>query len=394
VIPMYRRVVVTGLAVVSALGHDLDSTWQRLLAGETGVRLGQPFAALPAYPLGMIGREPAHLDGLTTTVLQAVLNDSGLGASLPVSLPDCAVVVGSSRGHQARWEQLTATANFSAGTLDTWLTSLPYRAGQLIAAEIGTTAAVLAPMAACATGLWTIVQGYELLQQGHYPQAIVGAIEIPITPLTLAGFRQLGALASQGAFPFDRHRDGFVLGEAAALLVLEPLDLAQARHAHIYGEILGFGLTADAEHLTAPGRHLHGAKAALVQCLNRSGWPARQIDFIHAHGTATRLNDAAEATLIQEFFPKGIAVSSTKGATGHTLGASGALGAIFSLMALDQQIIPPTWGLQCPEFDLDLVQHCARHQRVQTALCLSFGFGGQNAALALGRWPNLQQLNP
>jgi 3-oxoacyl-[acyl-carrier-protein] synthase II len=389
-----RRVVVTGLAVVSALGPDLDSTWQQLLAGETGVRLGQPFADLPPYPLGMMGCQPAQLDGLTTTVLEAVLTDSGLGASLPAALPDCAVVVGSSRGHQARWEQLTATENFSAGPLDTWWASLPYRAGQLIAAQVGTRAAVLAPMAACATGLWTIVQGYELLQQGHYPQAIVGAIEIPITPLTLAGFNQLGALASQGAFPFDRHRDGFVLGEAAALLVLEPLELAQARHAHIYGEILGFGLTADADHLTAPGRNLQGARAALAQCLERSGWPAHPIDFIHAHGTATRLNDAAEATLIQEFFPQGIAVSSTKGATGHTLGASGALGAIFCLMALDQQVIPPTWGLQCPEFDLDLVQDRARHQRVNTALCLSFGFGGQNAALALGRWPNPQPLHP
>jgi 3-oxoacyl-[acyl-carrier-protein] synthase II len=309
--------------------------------------------------------------------VQALLKESGW----VTPLTDCAVVVGSSRGYQARWEQLSRDP--TSGLTD-WLASLPHRAGQLVAAEIGSTAAVLAPMAACATGLWAIAQGYELLQQGHYSQALVGAIEIPITPLTLAGFGQLGALASQGAYAFDRCRDGFVLGEAAALLMLEPIDLAQARQSRIYGEILGFGLSADAEHITAPSLDHRGAERAIAQCLERSGCAESPIDFIHAHGTATRLNDAAEAALIQHFFPQGVAVSSTKGATGHTLGASGALGAIFALMALDQQVLPPTWGLQNPEYSLDLV-HTARAQAIQTALCLSFGFGGQNAALALGR---------
>jgi 3-oxoacyl-[acyl-carrier-protein] synthase II len=396
------RVAVTGMAVISALGADLPSTWQRLVTGETGVRQHQPFAELPPRPLGMIGTQPAQLDHLTTAAVQSLLKDSGW----ETPLPDCAVVLGSSRGHQVRWEQLAQTnwAQTSwaettaestaegADLADIWLTSLPYRAGQLAAAQIGSTGPVLAPMAACATGLWAIAQGYELLQQGHFPQALVGTVEIPITPLTLAGFGQLGALASQGAYPFDAHRDGFVLGEAAALLMLEPLALAQARAAHIYGEILGFGLTADADHITAPSRSQQGAIAAIEQCLlhglseSRSLPPA--IEFIHAHGTATRLNDAAEATLIQRFFPQGVAVSSTKGATGHTLGASGALGAIFSLMALDQQVLPPTWGCNTKEYDLDIVQVARAApgpQGLQRALCLSFGFGGQNAALMLGR---------
>jgi 3-oxoacyl-[acyl-carrier-protein] synthase II len=388
-----RRVVVTGMAMISALGQDLQGAWQRLLAGETGVQLCQPFPELPPRPIGMIGSQPAQLDELTHSAVQALLTASHWTAPLP----SCAVVLGSSRGHQARWEQL-AQSHPSAG-LEDWLASMPYRAGQLAAAQIGTTAPVLAPMAACATGLWAIAQGYELLQRGDYPQALVGAIEIPITPLTLAGFGQLGALASQqGALAFDRRRDGFVLGEAAALLLLEPLELAQARQSHIYGEILGFGLSADAEHMTAPSISHQGAQTAIAQCLKRSslelssldrslehsGSPNRPVDFIHAHGTATRLNDAAEAALIQHFFPGGVAVSSTKGATGHTLGASGALGAIFCLMALDQQILPPTWGLQHPEYDLDLVK-TARMQAIHTSLCLSFGFGGQNAALALGR---------
>jgi 3-oxoacyl-[acyl-carrier-protein] synthase II len=372
------------MAIVSALGPDLQTTWQRLLRGESGITLQQPYAELPTRPLGMIGKSPAALVPLTQAALAAVLADAGL----KTPLPNCGVVIGSSRGCQYRWEQLAKAyyqlpRELSMPGLDSWLETFPYTAGMAVARELNTTAAVLSPMAACATGLWAIAQGYELIQQGHHSQVLVGAVETPVTPLTLSGFAQMGALAINGAFPFDRRRQGFVLGEAAALLMLEPLEMARARTAKIYGEILGFGLSADAENITAPSQSLSGATAALQQCL-RQATQLRSIDYIHAHGTGTKLNDAGEARLIQSFFPKGVAVSSTKGATGHSLGASGALGAVFCLLALSQQVLPPNWGLQDPEFDLDLVR-VARPYPLQAALCLSFGFGGQNAALAIGR---------
>lgn len=381
-----NRVAVTGMAVISALGPDLQTTWQRLLRGESGVVARQPYPELPPRPLGMIGPIPAALVDLTQAAVAAVLTD----AQLATPLLDCAVVIGSSRGCQYRWEQLAKIYHQESQVLELlgaipWLESFPYIAGVTAARQLGTTAAVLSPMAACATGLWAIAQGYELIQQGH-PQVLVGAVETPITPLTLSGFAAMGALARDGAFPFDRQRQGFVLGEAAALLMLEPRELAQARSAKIYGEVLGFGLSADAETMTAPSQNLTGATAALQTCLNQTfGSELKpKIDYIHAHGTGTQLNDAGEAKLIQRWFPGGVPVSSTKGATGHSLGASGALGAIFCLMSLSQQVLPPNWGLQDPEFDLDFVTQ-ARPHALETCLCLSFGFGGQNAAVSLGR---------
>jgi 3-oxoacyl-[acyl-carrier-protein] synthase II len=205
-----------------------------------------------------------------------------------------------------------------------------------------------------------------------------------VTPLTLAGFTKMGALAQTGAYPFDCQREGFVLGEGATVIVLESAKLAGRRSAKVYGQILGFGLTADGYHVSAPDPERQiAAIAAIQQCLSRSGLLATSIDYIHAHGTGTQLNDRAEAMLLQNLFPDGVPVSSTKGATGHTLGASGALGAAFCLMALQQQILPPCVGLQQPAFDLDLIV-TPRFDRVATALCFSFGFGGQNAILALG----------
>jgi 3-oxoacyl-[acyl-carrier-protein] synthase II len=237
-------------------------------------------------------------------------------------------------------------------------------------------------MAACATGLWAIAQGYDLIQSGEYDQVLAGAVEAPITPLTLTGFEQMGALAQTGVFPFDRDREGLVLGEGGAIFVLEAEDSARRRNAQIYGRIAGFGLTADGYHVSAPEPCSRAAIAAVTQCLHRSHLQPEDIHFIHAHGTATQLNDQNEARLIQTLFPADIPVSSTKGATGHAIGASGTLGLAFCLRALQQQQLPPTVGLTHPEFDLNFVRR-ARTATVQQVLCLSFGFGGQNAAIAL-----------
>jgi len=237
-------------------------------------------------------------------------------------------------------------------------------------------------MAACATGLQSIARAVDLIRTGECQRAIAGAVEAPITPLTVAGFNRMGALANAGCYPFDENREGFVLGEGGALFVLESAELASRRGAKIYGRVSGWGLTNDACHVISPAQGGKSAIAAVNQCLKRSNLAAVDIDFIHAHGTATELNDRHEALLIQKLFHPRVAVSSTKGATGHTLGASGALGVAFCLMSIKYQMLPPCTGMKKPGFELDFVR-CARSAIVRNAVCLSFGFGGQNAAIVL-----------
>jgi 3-oxoacyl-[acyl-carrier-protein] synthase II len=388
------EVVVTGIGLVSALGAGLEDSWQKLIAGKSGIQVHQPFSELSPFPLGLIGKQPARLKMLTQLVVASALADAGL---VP-ALPNCAVVIGSSRSHQASWELLARQMYgknppyFKSGevVLEDWLDTLPHMNAIAAARQIGASGVVLAPMAACATGIWSIAQAALLVQTGQCQQAIAGAVEAPITPLTLSGFQQMGALAKTGAYPFDLRREGLVLGEGAAVFVLESAEMARQRQARVYGEILGFGLTNDAYHVNKPEPEGKSAIASIKQCLERSSLTPADIDYIHAHGTATLLNDRIESMVIQRLFSHKVAVSSTKGATGHTLGASGALGMAFSLMALQQQILPPCVGLQKPEFDLDLVM-AARPSKIRRVLCFSFGFGGQNAVVALGN-TNSQKL--
>ena len=406
------EVVVTGIGLLSALGN-LESTWQHLINGKSGIKQHQPFPDLPFRPLALMGQTVGSLEKLTQQVVADAIQD----ADLPRSLPDCGVVIGSSRGCQAGWEQLTRRlggrkygdielrghgqfkeklststhlplSEFSSRSprakLENWLDTLPHCAAIAAARQVGSTGPVMAPMAACATGLWAIAQGMELIQMGRCQRVIVGAVEAPITPLTLAGFDKMGALAKTGAYPFDKEREGLVLGEGAAVLVLESAELVINRGAPVYGKLLGFGLTSDAYHVSAPDPDRRSAIAAVKQCLERSHLFPCDIDYIHAHGTATQLNDQNEAELIQRVFAQGVPVSSTKGATGHTLGASGALGAAFGLKALKHQLLPPCVGLREPDFELDLIT-TPRQGQIRQILCLSFGFGGQNAVLALAQ---------
>ena len=373
-------VVVTGMSCQTALG-GLDLTWRSLLLGRSGIRQHQPFLDLPPQPIALIGLVPHTLEALVHTLIPAVLID----ADLDLLQPDCAIVLGSSRGNQQCWERFMreGSLHHASSILTQWETSLPYQAATLAAELMGSTAEIHSPMNACATGITAIAQGFRLIESGYCDRVIVGAIEAPITPLTLAGFRRMGALASTYARPFDRDRDGFVLGEGGAALILERESTAQARHAKSYGRILGIGLTADAYHFSAPEPTGKEAARSVALCLRQANLKPDQIQFIHAHGTATRLNDAREAQLFKTDFPNA-AISSTKGATGHTLGASGAIGAVFCLKALQHQILPPCVGLQNPEDDsIDWVRH-ARPSAVHHALCLSFGFGGQNSAIVFG----------
>lgn len=390
------KVVVTGIGLLSALGK-LEPSWRRLLKGESGIEKYQLFPDLPARPLALIGQTPTSLAEITALVVAEAIQDAGL--TLP--LPDCGVVIGSSRGCQASWEQMARQLNAEASSnragmgvltaalttpnlLEHWLETLPNRGAIATAHQIGSKGIVLAPMAACATGIWAIAQGVELIQTAQCQRVIVGAVEAPITPLTLAGFAKMGALAHTGAYPFDRQREGLVLGEGAAVFVLESAQLAASRSAFVYGQVRGLGLTCDAYHVTSPDPTRRSAIAAVKQCLERSHLSLNEINYIHAHGTGTRLNDQNEAQLIECLFGQDVPVSSTKGATGHTLGASGALGAAFCLMALQHQQLPPCIGLKETTFELDFVK-THRQGEIRQVLCFSFGFGGQNAVLALGQ---------
>ncbi|MEG4842038.1 beta-ketoacyl-ACP synthase [Microcoleus sp. B9-D4] len=391
-------VVVTGIGLVSALG-SLETSWKRLLSGESGIARHQPFLELERLPLALIGTKPADL----ITLIRPVLADALQDANLTWPLPACGIVIGSSRGFQANLELL---AREGIGKKEEgrrkreegrelpirdyqfpipnsqFVNFLPHMGAIAAARAIGSTGPVLAPMAACATGLQSIARAVDLIRTGECQRAIAGAVEAPITPLTLAGFSRMGALANAGCYPFDENREGFVIGEGGALFVLESAELARRRGAKIYGRVSGFCLTNDACHANAPELGGESAIAAVNQCLKRSNLAAIDIDFIHAHGTATELNDRHEALLIEKLFHPGVAVSSTKGATGHTLGASGALGVAFCLMSIKYQMLPPCVGMKKPGFELDFVR-CARSAIVRNAVCLSFGFGGQNAAIVL-----------
>lgn len=368
-------VVVTGIGLASAIGN-LSQTWNALLEKRSGIQFHQPFLELAPKPLALMDKHPQTILPLTQAISLDALQDAGLEAPLS----DCGVVVGSSRGNQAAWEKLAS----GKGEVSDWLKTLPNSAAIATAQLIQTQAIVLSPMAACATGLWAIARATDLIRSGQCQRVLAGAVEAPITPLSLIGFERMGALAKTGAYPFDRDREGLVLGEGGAVLVLESAELAKRRGAKIYGRILGFGLSADGYHVSAPEPGSRAAIAAIQDCLDRSQLTPQAIDYIHAHGTATRLNDQNEAFLIHQIFSSQIPVSSTKGMTGHTLGASGALGAVFCLMALKHQIVPPNVGLRVSEFELAIVRE-ARSTPLENVLCFSFGFGGQNAVIAFSR---------
>lgn len=375
-----NSVVVTGIGLTSAIGENLEASWQNLVALKTGIRLQQPFSELTARPLAMISKQPVELLSLTPLVVFSALQDAGLAPPLP----DCGVVIGSSRAYQATWEKMAPSIYEPHTTQwgNNWLNSLPHMNAISVAQQIGATGIVLAPMAACATGLIAIIQAASLIQTGQCLRVIAGAVEAPITPMTINGFAQMGALAQTGAYPFDKHREGLALGEGGAVFILESAKLALQRNAKIYGKVLGFSSTADAYHPNSPEPQGKMAVAAIKQCLERSTLNPHDIDYIHAHGTATILNDEVESRIIKHVFTHHPYVSSTKGATGHTIGASGALGVAFSLLALKNQILPPCVGLRETDFDLNLVTS-AHVSRIERAMCFSFGFGGTNAVIAL-----------
>jgi len=249
---------------------------------------------------------------------------------------------------------------------------------------------------ACASGTSSIGNAYRILQQNQADLIIAGGSEAAMTPLALAGFTSMGALcthnkAEQASIPFDIRRTGFVMGEGAGIMILETLEHAQKRGANIYAEVVGYGATCDAYHITAPAPGGNGGARAMKIAINDSGINKEQISYINAHGTGTPYNDKSETEAIKTVFGEkayDIPISSTKSMTGHMLGASGAAEAIVCIKAIQESFIPPTIGLQeqDPECDLDYVPLQGRNQNLQYTISNSFGFGGQNASILLKKW--------
>jgi 3-oxoacyl-[acyl-carrier-protein] synthase II len=375
------QVVVTGIGLVTSISSDSQSNWHNLLAGNSGIKqiktqIQNQIKNLPLAPVVWKSSEEFFNLPKVEGFLKKAVTEAIADANLTMPLVDCGLVIGSSRGYQAEFEQkLEQQTNSRSSWLD--LLSL----SGTIASFIQTQNIVLSPMAACATANWTIFQAYQLIQEGKCDLAIAGASDSALTPLAIAGFQKLGAMAKTGLYPFSHEREGMVLGEGAAVLILESLGSAQKRQAKIYGQILGGGITNDGYHLTNfDPDHTQGA-IAINDCLERSGLSARDVDYISTHGTGTLINDAREARLIQKLFSHSPHISATKGATGHALGATGMMEAAFCLLALHDQVLPPCAGMRSSAFDLNFIRSSSPNS-IQTALNLSFGFGGQNTAIA------------
>ena len=408
---MRKRVVITGMGTVNPLGHTVEETWHSVLAGKSGVG---PITHFDASDLQVqIACEVKNFD------FKDHFDKRQLRRSDHFQLFALVAAQQAVRQAALRWDDLDRTrmgvvVASAVGGLDTILESVstlvlqgPRRvnpftipmimangAAGLIAIEYGIQGPCFSVASACASGVDALGQAAMLIRAGTVDTVIAGASESTINRMGISTFDRMGALARRTAnlentpAPFDKNRDGFVMGEGAAILVLESLEGAQARGANILAEVLGHAATADANHITAPLEDGSGAALAISSALRDAGLNPEEVDYINAHGTGTSLNDVAETRAIRTVFGEhadDIPVSSTKSMTGHMMGATGALEVIFCVLAIQQGVIPPTINLNTPDpaCDLDYVPHQARNHRVQVALSNALGFGGHNATLAL-----------
>jgi 3-oxoacyl-[acyl-carrier-protein] synthase II len=427
-----RRVVVTGVGMVTSMGLDVPTVWQRLLAGESGVtnldcftpenkeryRIPDDFptigGGIKQFDLKEILqarkkevtkedlKQIKYTDRFTQFALAASLeaiNDSGI--NLEKEDPERAgVIIASGMGGVASWEEgVTKLITEGVRRVSPFLVPkmIPNLAAGNVSISFKAKGPNIALSTACAAGAHAIGMAYRSIQLGEADMMAAGGSEAAVTILTIAAFYRMGALAAgfndnpAGASrPFDLKRSGFVMSEGSGILALEDLDHALARGARIYGEIVGFGMTGDAHHITDPDKE--GARRCIVLALKDAGLTPAEIDYVNPHATATPVGDRNECTALREIFgeyaPK-LKVSGTKSMTGHLLGAAGAAEAIFSVLAIRDGLIPPTINLT--EVDpactgLDLVVNQARKAEVRTVLSNSFGFGGTNASLVFKRY--------
>src|SRR3954463_294275 len=403
-----RRVVVTGIGLVTPLGVGNEPSWQGALAGKSGIGPITRFDAslLPCRIAGevknfdasqfMDKKEARRNDlfiqfGLAGAML--ALRDAGLPLDKPLG-ERCGVIVGSGMGGLSTLEEthITAVEKGHRRVNPFFIPSIIVNlVGGQISIKYGAAGVNYAPVSACATGNHAIGESIRHLQHGDVDVMISGGAEATITLLGIGGFIASRAVSERNdepekaSRPFDKDRDGFVPGEGAGILILEELEHARRRGARIYCEVTGYGATADAYHITAPSGE--GAQRAMRICLQDAGLSPEQIQYVNAHGTSTPVGDIAECKAIKNVFgdyaKNGLMVSSTKSMTGHLLGAAGGVEAAFSVLALHHGIVPPTINVdnQDPECDVDVVPNKAREVPIRVAMSNSFGFGGTNAVV-------------
>ena len=411
---MSRRVVITGAGAVTPVGNDVATMWESIKAGRSGIAtitrfdvsdLGTKFAGMvegfdAAERLGR--KEARRMDRITHLALEACYQtiDSSRLLETPVNRDRVGVVIGCSAGGletvlaQGEVLKKRGPSRVNPFFIPMMLVDTPSAQAGI---EFGFRGPNMSVVTACATGTNAIGESFEMVARGASDAILAGGTDAALMPLTIAGFNVMGALSTHnqdpaGACrPFDTDRDGFVVSEGAVVMMVEELEHAKARDATIYAEILGYGTSVDAHHMAAPLPTGEAAALAVQRALDRAGMDPTQVDYINAHGTATRLNDVTETKAIKRVFGDHaykLAVSSTKSMTGHLLAGAGALEALICVKALQDGIIPPTINLKNPdpECDLDCVPNQARPADINVVASNSFGFGGHNATLVLKRY--------
>jgi 3-oxoacyl-[acyl-carrier-protein] synthase II len=414
-----RRVVVTGLGLVTPVAHTVAETWAALMAGRSGVDYIKKFdterfsvkiaAEVKDFdPLKFVEKKEARKMGAfihyAIAAADEAVYDSGLvgrGEKLPADVSECIGTYISSgigdfwaieREHSKLLDE--GPHRVSPFFIPSAIVNLA--AGQ-VSIRFGAKGPNSATATACSAGAHAIGDSFKIIQRGDADVMICGGAESAITPMSVAGFAAMRALSTRNddpvhaSRPFERDRDGFVIGEGAGLLVLEEHDRAVARGAKIYAELVGYGMTADAFHITMPDETASGAIRVMRMALRDAGVAPEEVGYINAHGTSTPYNDKFETLAIKETFGEHaykLAVSSTKSMTGHLLGAAGGIEAVFSVLAITEKKLPPTINYvnPDPECDLDYVPNEPREAEVTHALSNSFGFGGTNAALLFKRY--------
>ncbi len=408
-----RRVVVTGLGIVSPIGIGVEENWSSAVAGRSGIGRITRFD-VSAYTTQIAGevkgfevdkylssKEARRFDVFIHYGLAAgieAIKDAGL-LDGNVNKERIGISIGSGIGGISMIEE-THNVLLASGPRRVSPFFIPGSIINMISGQLsimyGFQGPNVAIVTACTTATHCIGDSSRMIQYGDADVMIAGGAESSITPLCLAGFASARALSQRNddpasaSRPWDTDRDGFVLGEGAGVLVLEELEHAKARGAKIYAELTGFGMSADAHHITAPMEDGEGARRCMANALKDARLNADQVHYVNAHGTSTPLGDVAETIAVKRCFgehAKKIAVSSTKSMTGHLLGAAGGVEAVYSVLALRDQVAPPTINIfnQDPQCDLDYVPNNAREMRIDAALSNSFGFGGTNGTLVFGK---------
>ena len=417
-----RRVVVTGLGMVTPLGCGVEATWRRLIAGESGARKVESFDVsdiackiATQIPRGnggdgtynpddwMEAREQRKVDEFIVFAMCAArqaLEDAGWMPRSYEEQTRTGVMIGSGIGgiggiaDAGQLLRERGPRRISPFFIPGRLINL---AAGYVSIQFGLKGPNHAVVTACSTGAHAIGDAARLVALEDADVMVAGGTESPLHRVSMVGFAACRALSTnfndtpeRASRPYDRDRDGFVMGEGAGVVVLEALDHAKARGAKIYGEVIGYGLSGDAFHITAPAEDGDGAYRCMMAAIKRAGISPAEIDYINAHGTSTPLGDEIELGAVQRVIGNAagrISMSSTKSSIGHLLGAAGAVEAIFSLLALRDQVVPPTLNLDNPSVEtaIDLVPHHARKREINVVLSNSFGFGGTNASLIFRR---------